>query len=105
MLILEHTGPLTNKKLAAKLRNPTSSPAPSNDTHNGSNNEGRRASEAAMDPLSQVCLHEEARICRNETLMEGLRIANTSENEYIAFRAEAAAAGHRAHVRSITDVA
>ncbi|KAF1846964.1 WD40 repeat-like protein [Cucurbitaria berberidis CBS 394.84] len=49
-------GPLTNLKLAAKLRNSTSPPAQANETHNGSSSDGRRPSEAAIDPLSQQIL-------------------------------------------------
>jgi hypothetical protein len=57
MLILPPIGPLSNKKLAAKLRSPTSPSALSNDTTNRGSAESRRPSEAAIDPLSQVCLH------------------------------------------------
>ncbi|KAH7384331.1 WD40-repeat-containing domain protein [Phaeosphaeria sp. MPI-PUGE-AT-0046c] len=46
-------GPLSSKKLAAKLRSPTSPSAISNDTTNRASTEGRRPSEAAIDPLSQ----------------------------------------------------
>jgi hypothetical protein len=57
MLTLPPIGPLSNKKLAAKLRSPTSPSALSNDTTNRGSAEGRRPSEAAIDPLSQVCPH------------------------------------------------
>ncbi|CAO2655191.1 Nn.00g102550.m01.CDS01 [Neocucurbitaria sp. VM-36] len=56
MLIPKPIGPLTNKKLGAKLRSPTSPSAQSNETHNGSNGDGRRPSEVAIDPLSQQIL-------------------------------------------------
>jgi hypothetical protein len=55
-LTLPPVGPLSSKKLAAKLRSPTS-PALSNDTTNRSSAEGRQPSEAAIDPLSQVRPH------------------------------------------------
>jgi hypothetical protein len=55
MLIAKSIGPLTNKKLAAKLRSPTSPSALSTETQNRGSIDGRRQSEAAIDPLSQVC--------------------------------------------------
>jgi hypothetical protein len=57
MLTLAPIAPLSSKKLAAKLRSPTSPSALSNDTTNRGSAEGRRPSEAAIDPLSQVCAH------------------------------------------------
>jgi hypothetical protein len=60
MLIVTPTGSLSPIKLAAKLRSPTSPSALSNGTTNRGSTEGRRPSEAAIDPLSQVCLEEEA---------------------------------------------
>jgi hypothetical protein len=55
MLIVTPIASLNNRKLAAKLRSPTSPSAISNDTTNRGSTEGRRPSEAAIDPLSQVC--------------------------------------------------
>ncbi|KAH3912890.1 hypothetical protein HBH56_108830 [Parastagonospora nodorum] len=49
-------GSLSNRKLAAKLRSPTSPSAVSNDTTHRGSTEGRRPSEAAIDPLSQQIL-------------------------------------------------
>jgi len=49
--------PLTNKKLTAKLRSPTSPSAMSNDTQHRTSLDARGPAEAALDPLSQVCLH------------------------------------------------
>lgn len=56
--VLKTTGPLASGKLASKLRIPTSPPA-TNDQATLQNAitlspEGRRPSEAAIDPLSQV---------------------------------------------------
>jgi hypothetical protein len=58
MLMSKPTGPLSTKKLAAKLRSPTSPSALSSDTLIRRSTDGRRPSEAAIDPLSQVCLYE-----------------------------------------------
>jgi hypothetical protein len=50
--------PLSNKKLAAKLRSPTTPSAPpSSDTQYGNVDDGRRLSETPIDPLSQQILH------------------------------------------------
>ncbi|KAH8702754.1 WD40-repeat-containing domain protein [Phaeosphaeriaceae sp. PMI808] len=49
-------GPLSNKKLAAKFRAPISPSALSNDTPTHGSTDGRRLSEAAIDPLSQQIL-------------------------------------------------
>jgi len=57
MLISSPIVPLTNKKLTAKLRSPTSPSAMSNDTPNRTSLDARGPAEAALDPLSQVCLH------------------------------------------------
>ncbi|KAF1355746.1 WD repeat-containing protein 44 [Lizonia empirigonia] len=54
--MLTRTSVVTNGKLTAKLRSPASPTAPPNDAHNGSGSDGRRPSEAAMDPLSQQIL-------------------------------------------------
>jgi WD repeat-containing protein 44 len=51
MLMVAPIGPLSSKKLAAKLRSPASPSALPND---GGSTEARRPSEAAIDPLSQV---------------------------------------------------
>ncbi|KZM26525.1 hypothetical protein ST47_g2306 [Ascochyta rabiei] len=49
-------GEVTNGRLATKLRSPTSPPVPANDSHNGNSSDGRRPSEAAIDPLSEQIL-------------------------------------------------
>ncbi|KAI4617588.1 uncharacterized protein J4E87_008224 [Alternaria ethzedia] len=50
-------GPLSNKKLSAKLRSPTTPSAqPAGDTHNGYIGDGERLPETLMDPLSQQIL-------------------------------------------------
>ena len=49
-------GPLSNKKLVAKLRSPTSPSAQqTSDSQNGNLGDGTRLSETPIDPLSQVC--------------------------------------------------
>jgi hypothetical protein len=56
MLTPGSTGPLSNKKLVAKLRSPTSpSSQPTTDLQNGYVGDGTRLSETHIDPLSQVC--------------------------------------------------
>src|SRR5690242_9513369 len=53
MLIIETVA--TNGKLAANLRSPTS-PTQSNEAQNSNGSEERGTSDAAIDPLSQVCI-------------------------------------------------
>jgi hypothetical protein len=70
MLILKTAVPLGSGKLAVKLRSPTS-PTASNDQTTQQNGgatytEGRRTSEAAIDPLSQVCPDTVADIRRTQ---------------------------------------
>ena len=56
MLTPGFIGPLSNKKLVAKLRSPTSPSAqPTADSQNGYVGDGTRLSETPIDPLSQVC--------------------------------------------------
>lgn len=56
MLTPGSAGPLSSKKLSAKLRSPTTPSAqPASDTHNGYIGDGERLPETPMDPLSQVC--------------------------------------------------
>ena len=45
----------TNGRLAASVRSPTSPSGQSSDVPNGTGSDGRGSSEAAIDPLSQVC--------------------------------------------------
>ncbi|KAJ4320105.1 hypothetical protein N0V94_003575 [Neodidymelliopsis sp. IMI 364377] len=56
----KHTGKgeVTNGKLVAKLRSPTSPTAHTNDAQNSNSNDGRNPSDAGMDPLSQVCTYK-----------------------------------------------
>ncbi|KAL6709064.1 hypothetical protein ACN47E_001880 [Coniothyrium glycines] len=49
-------GVQSNKKLAGKLRSPTSPSAPPNDSQNGIDSASRRPSDTAIDPLSQQIL-------------------------------------------------
>lgn len=61
MLKLTAAGPLTSAKLATKFRSPTSPTATNEQAtqQNGSASyaDGRRESEAVIDPLSQVCTY------------------------------------------------
>jgi hypothetical protein len=65
VLTLKTATPLANSKLAAKIRSPATPAAaneqPAQQNGSASYTEGRRPSEAAIDPLSQVCTNGEAR--------------------------------------------
>jgi hypothetical protein len=85
MLILKP--PVTNKKLVAKLRNPTIPVAQHKEPQNGSNND--KLSEAAIDPLSQVGTHlckALAQGTRVQARLTGIlrRIANLPANEHVS---------------------
>jgi hypothetical protein len=65
LIVVTPIGSLSNRKLTAKLRSPTSPSAVSNDTTHRGSTEGRRPSEAAIDPLSQVCPYAGAVGCED----------------------------------------
>jgi hypothetical protein len=86
MLISKSKG--TNGRFAASVRSPTSPTGHSSDVPNGTGSDGRGSSEAAIDPLSQVCTMQAPRraYCAGHTVRLTARsvLANPQENEYVS---------------------